>query len=350
MGIKNLQAIIWAVCLVLAVGTAADQDVTIYVPGLITGTREAVWVDDACLKDKKEACEAIYAEVLAGNVQSAHGELGESVGDTKDRIHVLVTDAITSPGDYNAGSNTIRIREDVTQVPSVSTGSVYHEMGHAFVKKHLGTRTGGDRDVLEHWGVDEGFAFILEKKLGEQVRPPSGDSVDGILDGCGDDDQAYAHDLGRLLAAVYDEVGSSMGTEKAFRYFRDAVADFDGLAMGNGSLATFQEVFVNVLQEAADNEDEEEAKKAVKAVAEAFRDVADVTLPTPTVVDSDAEGIDTDDIRPDTWVPPLPWWFGDSSLFECRVVDVSNVRCVRRPDDRRDDGLRGTGRLGPGMA
>ena len=301
------------------------------------------------MKDKKEACEAIYAEVLADNVQSAHGELGESVGDSKGRVHVLVTSQMSAPGSYRSRDDLILRREDVTQVPSVSTDSVYHEMGHAFVDKHLRTRTGGSRDVLEHWGVDEGFAFILEKKLGEQVRPPSADSVDDILDACGDDNQACAHDLGRLLAAVYDQVGSSLGTGTAFRYFRDAVADFDGLAMGNGSLATFQEVFVNVLQEAADNEDEEKANKAVKAVAEAFRDVANVTLPAPRIVDED-EGIDTDDIRPGAWVPPLPWWFGDSSLFECRVVDVSNVRCVRRPHDGGDEGLRSTGRHNPGMA
>ncbi|MCY3841887.1 MAG: hypothetical protein OXH09_25115 [Gammaproteobacteria bacterium] len=348
MDSKALVGAAWAVCLVSAVGTEADQDVTIYVPGLITGTREAVWVDDACLEDKEEGCEAIYADVLADNVQSAHGELGESVGDSKGRIHVLVTSQMSAPGSYSPSEDLIEIREDVTQVPSVSTRSVYHEMGHAFVKKHLETRTGGDRNVLEHWGADEGFAFILEKKLGEQVRPPSGDSVDDILDGCGDDNQACAHDLGRLLAAVYDGVSSSLGTGKAFRYFRDAVADFDHV--GGGSLVTFQEVFVNVLQEAADNEDEEEAKKAVKAVAEAFRDVADVTLPAPRIVDED-EGIDTDDIRPDTWVPPLPWWFGDSSLFVCRVVDVSNVSCVRRPDDRGDEGPRGTGRrFDPGRA
>ena len=78
--------------------------------------------------------------------------------------------------------------------------------------------------------------------------------------------------------------------------------------------------------------------------------MAGVTLAAPQIVDED-EGIDTDDIRPDTWVPPLPWWFGDSRLFECRVVDVSNVKCVRRPDDRGDEGLRGTEwRSDPGRA
>ena len=158
-----------------------------------------------------------------------------------------------------------------------------------------------------------------------------------------------ADDLGRLLAAVYDQVGSSLGTGRVFRYFRDAVADFDGLAMGNGSLVTFLEVFVNVLQEAADNEDEEEAKKAVRAVAEAFRDVADVTLPAPTVVGNDAEGIETGSL-PSNWVPPLPWWFGNPGMFECRVVDITNVRCVRRPDDGGDEGLPSTGRHSPGMA
>ena len=233
-------------------------------------------------------------------------------------------------------------------------------MGHAFWHKHIASETGGSDDVLEHWGADEGFAKILAKKtIGQSHGTPTGGSVSEILENWqkkkerGDEVEDYeiAHDLGNLMATVYDRVKQSTNEAKAFRFFRDAVADFDGLAMGNGPLVTFQEVFVSVLQEAADNENEEEAEEAVRAVAEAFRDVADVTLPTPTVVDSDEEGVDTDDIRPDTWVPPLPWWFGDSSLFECRVVDVSNVRCVRRQVDRGDEGLRGTGpRFDPGRA
>ena len=159
-----------------------------------------------------------------------------------------------------------------------------------------------------------------------------------------------AHDLGNLMATVYDQVKESTNEARTFRLFRDAVADFDHIEQGNGSYATFTEMFVNVLQEAADIENEEEAEEAVRAVAEAFRDVADVTLAAPQTVDEN-EAIDTDDIRPDTWVPPLPWWFGDTRLFDCRVVDVSNVRCVRRPDDLGDEGLRGTGwQMDPGRA
>ena len=127
------------------------------------------------------------------------------------------------------------------------------------------------------------------------------------------------------------------------------MANFDHQDLGNGDYVTFLEMLANVLQEAADNEDEKEAKKAVKAVAEAFRDVADVTLATPTVDRSEAGRLDTSYSRSETWVPPLPWWFGNAGMFKCQIVNVTNVRCVRRPDDRPDDWLPSTGQqLNPG--
>ena len=358
---KHLLVAAWAVCL-SAAWADADQDVSILYPLDPDDPWDPpieIWRDGNCLGPLvKVACTLAKAKELDDAVQRAHKELGESVGDHTDRIRVEVTERLRNEnalGEYDSPNNLIRIKKTGSQV---STDSADHEMGHAFWKKHIRTRTGGSDDVLEHWGADEGFAKILAKKtIAQSHGRPTGDSVSEILENWrkkkrrGDKVENYeiAHDIGNLMATVYDQVKRSTNEAEAFRFFRDAVADFDHLDQANGSHVTFLEMFVNVLQEAADNEDEEEAEKAVRAVAEAFRDVAGVTLPAPRIVDED-EAIGTGDARPDTWVPPLPWWFGDSSLFECRVVDVSNVRCVRRPNDR-GEGLRGTGRrFDPGRA
>ena len=160
----------------------------------------------------------------------------------------------------------IRIKKTGSQV---STDSVDHEMGHAFWKKHVGTQTGGSDDVLKHWGADEGFAKILAKKTIRQSHgSPTGGSVSEILENWqkkkkqGHKVESYeiAHDLGNLMATVYDRVKQSTNEARAFRLFRDAVADFDHMAQGNGSFVTFLEMFVNVLQEAADNENEERSR------------------------------------------------------------------------------------------
>ena len=182
----------------------------------------------------------------------------------------------------------------------MSTLSTDHEMGHAFFDKHLKTRAGGSDDVLDHWGADEGFAKILAKKtVGQLHGSPTGGSASEILENWqerkeqGEEVERYeiAHDLGNLMATVYDQVKRSTSEAKAFRFFRDAVADFDHLDRGNGFYVTFLEMFVNVLQEAAENPDEAEARKAVEAVAGAFRDVADVELPAPRVL-QDPEGLE----------------------------------------------------------
>ena len=359
MGHRYLLVAAWAVCL-SAAWADADQDVSILYPLDPDDPSIVIWRDGSCLGPLVAiACTLAKAKELDAAVQRAHRELGESVGDHEGRIRVEVTERLRNEkalGEYDSVGDLIRIKKTGSQV---STDSADHEMGHAFFDKHVTTHTGGSDDVLEHWGADEGFAKILAKKtIGQSHGSPTGGSVSEILGNWqkkkkqGDEVEDYeiAHDLGNLMATVYDRVKQSTNEARAFRLFRDAVADFDDMAQGNGSYVTFLEMFVNVLQEAADNENEEDAEEAVRAVAEAFRDVAGVTLPAPQIVDED-EGIDADDIRPDTWVPPLPWWFGDTSLFECRVVDVSNVRCVRRPDDRGDEGLPGAGRpFDPGGA
>ena len=293
---KHLHVTAWAVCLATA-GAGADQDVSILYaldPVDPWDLPIEIWRDGKCLGPLVEvACSLAHAEELEDAVQRARKELGESVGDHTGRIRVEVTTKLRNEnalGEYDSLKDLIRIKKTGSQV---STDSTDHEMGHAFFDKHLKTRTGGSDDVLEHWGADEGFAKILAKKtIGQWHASPTGSSVSEILENWqekkeqGEEVEPYeiAHDIGNLMATVYDQVKRSTNEAKAFRLFRDAVADFDHLDQGNGYYVTFLEMFVNVLQEAAENPDEAEAKQAVEAVAEAFRDVADVELPAPTVL------------------------------------------------------------------
>ena len=336
MGLKQqLQGVALAIGLA-AGGADAYQDVTIYVPSFIRGgPPQAIWKDGTCLV-AKERCDGNSAETLGDYVQRSHGQLGKSVGDATGRIHILVTKDLAWPGQYR--EDWIDIKIDISQVPAVRSDGVPHEMGHAFYDDHIGTKTGYTHDVLEHWGTDEGFAFILEKKLGLSVPSPSKNSVADILAGgeCKKGNYAAcAHDLGALMASVYDRVVESIGADKAFPLFRDAIENFDGVLHGNGSYVTFTEMFVNVLQEAAEIDDENAAQKAAKVVAEAFRDVADVTLMTPTLLSRPEE---MEALPPSALpIPPVAWWFNNPALFECRVVNVSNVSCVRRTTEDPDE-------------
>ena len=308
---------------------------------ILGGAPIEIWKDGECTHSLyKPYCTAARAEDLNDAVQRAHEELGESVGDENGRIRVHVTEnALQHPShlaDYDPMGDVIRIRKTGSEVRDDGVDAAPHEMGHAFVDKH---HPGADSSNLEHWGVDEGFAKILSEKTRAQTShpEPTGGSVAEIRDNwrkkkaAGETVHSFqiAHDIGNLLVKVYNEVATSTDEETAFRVFRDAVGDedFDHLGI-DGENVTFEEMLLNVLQEAAKIEDEEEAQEATEAIAEAFRDVADVAFSLPAIHQPD-------DILPDVagWlpVPVLPRWSIDRRRFNCFISAVrSTAICIRR--------------------
>ena len=98
-----------------------------------------------------------------------------------------------------------------------STGVVHHEAGHAFFDKRIGGRScEGDScngSLVEHWGVDEGIAMVLQEAVGGGWGgSPGADTVEEIMDGCKLKEprggQDCAHELGRLVASAFRELAA----------------------------------------------------------------------------------------------------------------------------------------------
>ena len=272
-------------------------------------------------------------------------------GDTT--LHVVVHPRET--GAYDTTFKSILLPRNWQSTPN---GVVHHETGHAFVDEHLGTDTcDGSASypctdaVLEHWGVDEGIAMILQEAVGNGiVGPAPADSFDEVMDDhCDidgyDPDGAVdcAHDIGRLLVETFDGLVSELKAEfadednptaaakkEAVALYTKVVAEFVDLGSFREHV-TFEDLLVNLLRAAPGH---------AATILEEFRDIG-VTLPLPTTTSRDEEL--PGHSLPGIPVPADPGWFNNPDLFQCSVLYgvEYKVTCVRCNNDRPGDRPRG---------
>jgi len=255
----------FALTLVLAIAcwyAAGEQDVKIYKntddlyssrdtpdPGDIDNL--LIWENGDCVLGmlSEPACRDVGAKALAVDVNDAYQKLGESVGDADGTIYIIVHGDNSRAAEYHPGHNAILLPIGKKIEWKYETGdyksAVHHEMGHAIFKKHVGTSTCGGsactNAILEHWGLDEGFAMILERIAGgASISPPPADSVKEILDdhcalGTPEGAVDCAHDLGRMLAKSFNGLEAKKGEDTAFHdYYKAVVID-----LPNNELADF---------------------------------------------------------------------------------------------------------------
>lgn len=228
---------------------------------------------------------------------------------------------------------------------------VHHESGHAVFDEGVGTNaclgTGCTEGVVEHWGLDEGFAMVVQQEVGGgYISPPAGGTVEAIMEGCDikaapKGGQKCAHALGRLLVDTFDEYAAKLQEDgmsekaaraKALAVYTAAVTDFEN--QDNSSRATFLEYMVNLVIQVATDPDHD--PDHVAAVFEVFRDIGE-TLPLPTVDSADDEVLPGDSL-PGTTIQPAPWWFANPAVFVCRItIGTYVVTCTRRGNEERRD-------------
>lgn len=140
------------------------------------------------------------------------------------------------------------------------SGTVHHETGHAFVDEYLGTRTctgsACSRSILEHWGVNEGIAKILESSVGggEVEAPPASSTGEIFDDHCEmhsypDGGRKCAHAIGNLVHEMYEELAENKGKDYARARYTEAV-----VALRNASV-TVGKLHLQVAREIAELED-----------------------------------------------------------------------------------------------
>ena len=172
-----------AICCVSCWSAMAEtQHIEIY---RYTGHSWPPQIEDATLL-WRDGCAALIetmctdsVKALVADIAEANTTLGEPVGFNGDTIRFILHSAAGQErSSYAPDSNSIYMHSSVAagwnrDFPRKS--AVFHEMGHAFFDKHVGRRfcTSCSRGNIEHWGVDEGFAFIVAKLGGGSEASPS---------------------------------------------------------------------------------------------------------------------------------------------------------------------------------
>lgn len=106
---------------------------------------------------------------------------------------------------------------------------MHHETGHALFDKHVRTRgckSACTEETVEHWGLDEGISFIMERLGGFSVEPPPANSVESIMGRCKIKEpgggQECAYDLGLLLVKSFDALAKQL--ERNFAHVKNRAA------------------------------------------------------------------------------------------------------------------------------
>ena len=156
---------------------------------------------------------------MAGEVHEAHEAFNEAVGidhgdgsrTIKVFIHTFTNEELA---EYDAEGGSIYIQSSIAGDwhSTVSRRpTIFQEMGHALFDKLVGGKTCRHNCTpadLEHWGLDEGIAKVVESFGGGVFNDPTADSVQGIINQCKtsteDEVEDCAHDIGDLLVASFD--------------------------------------------------------------------------------------------------------------------------------------------------
>ena len=335
---------------------AAEQDVDIRYVWKSGAAPTLIHANGACRDGftTELLCGDVDADDLWEDIQEVHEQLGVTVGDSRGLLTVNVyekghEDEPDNYGAYDPGiDGGIEPSHDWMESDGLAPPAVvHHETGHAVFDEGVGTKScegaSCTESVVEHWGLDEGFAMVVQQEIGDgYIPPPAGDTVDEIMEGCDikaapKGGQKCAHALGRLLVDTFDEYAAKLQEDgmsetaaraKALEVYTAAVADFENQD-NNSSPATFLEFMANlVIQVAADPDPDPDH---VAAVFEVFRDIGE-TLPLPRVVSADEQVPGA--TSPGTPIRPAPWWFGNPALFACRMAIGSYVvTCTRRSNE-----------------
>ena len=168
-------------------------------------------------------------------------------------------------------------------------GAVHHETGHAFFDRYLKTTTcNGSADypcsetLVEHWGVDEGIASILQESVGKgNVGPAPADSVGAIMDDhCSidkypDGGKECAHGIGRLVVQAFDELKAVKGEGYARGVYMDAVV---ALRSPWEPLVSVRNLQLQVGKEIAEREDVHFGDPEAAALTEGDFSIADLPV------------------------------------------------------------------------
>ena len=234
--------------LVLAFGATAEQRVEIYTggdadePGADDPSNNTlIWVDGSCEEGliAQLECSAVDADTIGQYMGETldvlpGGDIGLENDDGGRTLHVIVYNQGVDVGHYDRDFKSVHLPRGWQRGPK---GTVHHETGHAFVDQYLGTKTCDgsaqhpcSETLVEHWGVDEGIASILDESVGKgYVGPAPADSVREIMDDhCSIDEypdggEDCAHNIGRLVVKAFDELKAIKGESYARSVYMDAV-------------------------------------------------------------------------------------------------------------------------------
>jgi len=117
-------------------------------------------------------CEKVDAAAIAVDVAQVSTAIDETIGPS-GTARVIVYDQGQDTGAYNPTFDSILLPSSWSDpVEGEPTGVVHHEAGHAFFDAEIGTNACGgsgqqcNNTIIEHWGLDEGIAMILQKVVG----------------------------------------------------------------------------------------------------------------------------------------------------------------------------------------
>ena len=287
-----------AFLLVLAVAATAGQRVEIYRGGdASVDTPEdntLVWVDGRCEEGviAKLECPAIKADTIGRYVDEVLDVLpGGAIGLENDHggrtLHVIVYASGLEKAQYDKAFRSVHLpRGWEWRRPK---GVVHHETRHAFFDRHLKTRTCNgsaqypcSRTLVEHWGVDEGIASILQESVGKgNVGPAPADSVGAIMDDqCSIDEypdggEECAHDIGRLVVQVFDELKAVKGESYARGVYMDALT---ALRSRWATSTSVRDLHLQVGKEIAEREDVHFGEPESAALTEGDFSIADLLV------------------------------------------------------------------------
>ena len=181
----------------------------VYFPKCVSGAPEA---DCTAAMD-------IYKEI-----QSVTETLGDRQLGPAGTLAVIMMDR-HDPG-YLAAGVYVEDGDVIVLYPSavITPGVVPHETAHVYFEKHIGEGSCSlpcDTAGIKRWGVNEGFAKIVQHREGGRVpRAPSADDAADIVAGCSlgtaNGAAACAHDVGNLVFDAYEEVVDQEGKSIAF--------------------------------------------------------------------------------------------------------------------------------------
>ena len=195
-----------------------------------------IYVNNSCKEGRDALCAATNAADIATDINEIHAIHGPPIG-LDDSILVYVFDqGYGSAGGYSPEQKAIRLPSDWME--NSPTGVLHHETGHAIVDEHVGVQhcdgSSCVRSIVEHWGVDEGIATIMEVHVGEgKAGTPPADSVDGIfahsecnMRAPAGGGQECAHELGELLLQTFNKLMLAKGKNEALSIYLQALREY----------------------------------------------------------------------------------------------------------------------------